>query len=157
VNGCVAVCKTVEAFGLKPRIRWANDVLVGDKKISGTLIENVCQNGNIVRSIVGIGLNVNNTLPQELDPIATTMRMELGQDLKVEAVRKTFIKYLKKKYSLVEYKSYIDWLGQTVMLKTDKEEFAAQAVDIQNDGSLLVQVDGVARRIYCGEMSLRLI
>ena len=54
VNACVAVCKTLEAFGVKPRIRWANDVLVGDKKICGTLIENSFSNGKISRSIVGM-------------------------------------------------------------------------------------------------------
>ena len=65
VNSCVAVCKTLEAYSVKPNIRWANDVLVGGKKISGTLIENSFGKGG-ARSIVGIGLNVNNPIPDEL-------------------------------------------------------------------------------------------
>ena len=39
INSCVAVCKTVEDFGITPVIRWANDVLVNGRKICGTLIE----------------------------------------------------------------------------------------------------------------------
>ncbi|MDE5765637.1 MAG: biotin--[acetyl-CoA-carboxylase] ligase, partial [Clostridia bacterium] len=38
INACVAVCKTVESFGLKPTVKWANDVLVDGRKICGTLI-----------------------------------------------------------------------------------------------------------------------
>ena len=40
------------------KIKWPNDVLVNGKKISGTLIENVIH-GNMVKSVVGIGININ--------------------------------------------------------------------------------------------------
>ncbi|MBO4264378.1 MAG: biotin--[acetyl-CoA-carboxylase] ligase [Bacteroidales bacterium] len=45
--------------GIEARIKWPNDIWVGDKKICGILIENVIEAGIITKSIVGIGLNVN--------------------------------------------------------------------------------------------------
>ncbi len=50
----VAIAETIASFGMRPRIKWPNDILVDDKKIAGTLIE---YSGEFV--IVGIGINVN--------------------------------------------------------------------------------------------------
>ena len=91
INSCVAVCKTVEGFGITPVIRWANDVLVNGRKICGTLIENTFAGANIRRSIVGMGINVNNELPPELRQIAVSMREILGNRLSLQTVKKALI------------------------------------------------------------------
>ena len=59
----VAVAETVEAIapGIKVAIKWPNDIYVNDSKIAGILIENVISGSAISRSIVGVGLNVNQT------------------------------------------------------------------------------------------------
>ena len=81
VDSCVAVCRTLEFFGLNPVIRWANDVLVNGKKICGTLIENTFSGGDVSRSIIGVGININNALPEELKDIATSMRAEFNRQI----------------------------------------------------------------------------
>ena len=53
-------------FGIEARIKWTNDIYVGDRKITGMLIENKLRNGGIMRSVAGIGLNVNQT---RFDPV----------------------------------------------------------------------------------------
>lgn len=50
----VAIAETIASFGVRPTIKWPNDILIDNKKVSGTLIE---YSGNFV--IVGIGINVN--------------------------------------------------------------------------------------------------
>lgn len=50
----VAIAETIASFGIHPTIKWPNDILIDDKKVSGTLIE---YSGHFV--IVGIGINVN--------------------------------------------------------------------------------------------------
>lgn len=50
----VAIAETIASFGIRPTIKWPNDILIDDKKVSGTLIEYA---GRFV--IVGIGINVN--------------------------------------------------------------------------------------------------
>ncbi|MBR5703916.1 MAG: biotin--[Bacteroidales bacterium] len=51
--------------GVQARIKWPNDIWVGDRKICGMLIENVLDGQNVGCSIIGIGLNLNQ---KEFDP-----------------------------------------------------------------------------------------
>ena len=155
INACVAVCKTLEAFNLKPTVKWANDVLVNGKKICGTLIENRLGSNGVCLSIVGIGLNVNNILPEELKEIATTMKDCRGRKINIKSVRKQLIKYLLQEYSVDEYKTYINWFGQEVYLDTNGDRFTATAVDVDQSGNLICSIDGEIKKISSGEMSLR--
>ncbi len=156
INSCVAVCKTVEGFGIKPVIRWANDVLVNGRKICGTLIENTFAGANIRRSIVGMGINVNNELPSELRQIAVSMREILGKRLSLQTVKKAHIANLQKSFTIDDYKNYIDWFGKEVALHTDTESYTATALDVTADGRLVVSRDGKIIEISSAEVSLRL-
>lgn len=156
INSCVAVCKTLEYFGIYPQIRWANDVLVNGKKICGTLIENTFSGGKIVRSIVGMGINVNNNLPEDLKVIATTMRALKNKLFNVSEVFAVLAENLQKQFSINDYKNYTDWLGGKVLVKTAESEFTATAIDVEDDGRLLVEADGKRQKISSAEVSLRL-
>ena len=156
VNACVAVCKTLQETGLNPTIKWANDVLVGGKKISGTLIENTLLSGGVCVSIVGIGINVNNSLPKELENIATSVKEQTGKEHSVKRMRDILIKNLQKGYTVEDYKRSVDWFGQEVELITGDERVSAVATDVDNDGSLVCNIGGALRKINSAEMSLRL-
>lgn len=157
INACVAVCRTVESFGLKPSVKWANDVLVGGRKICGTLIENRLGADNVCTSIVGIGINVNNALPDELKEIATTMSEQKGgRKLSVKKVRTRLIKFLQKQYDVNDYKKYVDWFGQEVYLDSNGQRTEAIALDVDADGGLICEIKGQIKKISSAEMSLRL-
>ena len=82
----------------QPRIKWPNDVLIGRKKVCGILIEQG------VRTIVGIGLNVNQSaddfVKAEL-PDATSLAMVVGKSLDVDAVAQQLIASLDHEYNLL--------------------------------------------------------
>lgn len=156
INACVAVCKTVESYGITPNVKWANDVLVNGKKICGTLIENRLGADSVCTSIVGIGLNVNNVLPDELKEIATTMREQKGRKLNISGVRNRLIKYLKNEYTVDDYKKYVDWFGQEVYLDSQGKRTSAVALDVDADGSLVCDIQGKIKKISSAEMRLRL-
>lgn len=156
INCCVAVCKTMESFGLKPVIRWANDVLVNGRKICGTLIENTFSSGNICRSIVGMGINVNNTLPDELKEYATSVLQETGKKISVARARRRLVKFLKGSYSVSEYKSYIDWFNTRVELTMGGRVIPAVALDVEEDGRLVCEIGGEIKKISSAEVGLRL-
>lgn len=61
ISECVALamCDAMAEFGVEARIKWTNDIYVGDKKLSGILIEHKLQGAMFSRTIAGIGLNVN--------------------------------------------------------------------------------------------------
>ncbi|MBT8289101.1 MAG: biotin--[acetyl-CoA-carboxylase] ligase [Bacteroidia bacterium] len=75
----LAIIKVLERFQI-PRlsIKWPNDILSEDKKICGILIENFIKNRRVEASIIGIGLNVNQTIFQNL-PQATSLKNITGQ------------------------------------------------------------------------------
>ncbi|MDE6868427.1 MAG: biotin--[acetyl-CoA-carboxylase] ligase [Clostridia bacterium] len=156
VDSCTAVCKTLQSFNLTPVIRWSNDVLVNGKKICGTLIENTFRGDTVSRSIVGMGINVNNVLPQDLQEIATTMQEAAGKDFDVSAVRDALVKNLQKSYSLKQYKSYINWFGREILLRCADGEIRAVAQDVAEDGRLVCTIDGKTVKVSSAEVSLRL-
>ncbi|MCH5147918.1 MAG: biotin--[acetyl-CoA-carboxylase] ligase [Clostridiales bacterium] len=156
VNSCVAVCKTLESFGVRPQIRWANDVLADGKKICGTLIENTFSGGKVTRSIVGIGININNQIPSYLRHIAGAIAEITGKYTPIEEVFDVLVKNLEKEFSIDDYKSYMGWLGSKVLIKTDDKEVEAEALDITSNGLLKVNWGGNMLEISSAEVSLRL-
>ena len=55
----LAVADTLEDYGIAARVKWPNDIYVGAGKIAGILIENDICGSTLARSIIGVGLNVN--------------------------------------------------------------------------------------------------
>ena len=74
----LAVVKTLHSFNIpKLHVKWPNDILSENKKVCGILIENVIKNNNLVESIIGIGLNVNQTQFEGL-PNASSLKILTG-------------------------------------------------------------------------------
>ena len=151
----VAVCETLSFYGLTPKIKWPNDIFVNDKKISGILIEQVISGGSIVSSIVGVGLNVCNELPEELLEIATTMEQALGKKLSVEDVANHLIKELLKERKMENYLSYLGYMGREATLRIGDELVPATLLSVDERGELLVEIHGEKRRLSAAEVSVR--
>ena len=80
----IAICKYLSQLDIQAEIKWPNDILVNQKKISGILIENQLQKENVTSSIIGIGLNVNQ---QEFNGIlATSIMNETGKETVIKWV-----------------------------------------------------------------------
>lgn len=155
-DASVAVCRTLEAFGLSPRIKWPNDVYVQDKKICGILIENTFSGDKIANSVVGIGVNVNNALPKEVEGIAVSMREAAGRAFDREKVEETLIEETGKRFAMKEYLERVGYLGRRVTLMIGDERIPAYAVSVDEEGGLLVETEGGKRRVTSAEVSLRL-
>lgn len=88
--------------GVVARIKWPNDIYVGDKKICGILIENILGGKQVAASMVGIGLNLNQSrFPADL-PNPVSLRQVTGRryDLREELV--LLREELKKSASLLD-------------------------------------------------------
>ena len=55
----IAMVEALSELGIPAEIKWPNDIYIGDRKVAGILIENDLQGTHIIKSILGIGLNVN--------------------------------------------------------------------------------------------------
>lgn len=159
---CTAVCKTIEDGGLKPKIKWPNDVFIGNKKICGILTENTFSGDKVLCSISGIGINVNNVLPDELDGIATSVLLETDKKHSVKKWRKSLIKNLgfdlkseDKEMVFAEYKKRLGFIGETMSIVTESGCFFARILDVDDKGRLHVLVGGEGK-IYSSAEVMRL-
>lgn len=83
---CRAVAKTLkEKYGIKSEFKRPNDVMVGTKKICGTLVEAVSTPSEVEAAVIGIGLNVN-TDPAELPVEGISMKMLTGKTYSIEEI-----------------------------------------------------------------------
>lgn len=162
----LAVVETLADFGIEGKIKWPNDVLVDGKKICGILSEGKYSKSGVEYVILGLGINVNNKLPEELKDTATFMREVLGFEVPlIEVFKKLlskldnwYLKYLKGDYMeiLNKWKMHSATIGKRVRIITDKGEMIGIAIDIDEDGALILkQNDGVLKKIYYGDVSLR--
>lgn len=78
-------------------IKWPNDILINDKKTAGILIENSLKNDTIDYSIIGIGLNINQSEFENL-PQATSLKLQTGKELSIDDVLNNLCKQIEKRY-----------------------------------------------------------
>jgi BirA family transcriptional regulator, biotin operon repressor / biotin---[acetyl-CoA-carboxylase] ligase len=136
----VAVCAVVEQkTGVRPRIKWPNDVLVRDKKVCGILIEQGVR-GDQTASVVGIGLNVTQSqedfLAAEL-PDATSLRLLAGGAPDTDDVARSLITQLDEEYDRIcrgdRESLQMRWAALLGLLG---EEVVAQCADARHRGRL---------------------
>lgn len=90
----VCLAKVLETYGLKPQIKWPNDVLINGKKIAGILSESVMQGGLFKGLVVGIGVNLNaqqQDVDSVPDKIVTAMNLELGVTIDCNSFMKNLV------------------------------------------------------------------
>jgi BirA family biotin operon repressor/biotin-[acetyl-CoA-carboxylase] ligase len=89
----VACCEAVREIGIAAGLRWVNDVLVGDRKVAGFLIENFFSpRYREEYNLIGFGINVNNRqFPHELRDTALSLAQVLGRPLDLNAFARLFL------------------------------------------------------------------
>ena len=163
----LAVVHTIEAVtGLRPQIKWPNDVLVGGKKVCGILIESSLR-GNIVNyAIIGIGINVNLRLSNfpEILSTATSLSDELGRDVSPLDIIQRLLVEVEKLYLALpaaesiyqEWRDSLETLGKQVRVQSGKTIYEGIAESVAGDGSLLLRcLDGTLTKIVAGDVTLR--
>ena len=95
----LALCDMLKSYSIDARIKWTNDIYIGDKKIVGILIENRLAGDFLARSIVGIGLNVNQIIFDKSLPNPTSMALCVGREFKREDVLHSFERAFAERYA----------------------------------------------------------
>jgi BirA family biotin operon repressor/biotin-[acetyl-CoA-carboxylase] ligase len=146
----VAVSEATEKVtGLQPRIKWPNDLLLNDKKVCGILTELRAEVDRAQFVIVGFGVNVNNTASQLL-PEAVSLREVKGQALSRVALLQQILRSFEERYLAVAKEGYgpvfAEWrrrsatLGRRVRFVERQKSFEGTAVDLDEDGGLVVEL-----------------
>ena len=88
-------------YGIEAKIKWTNDIYVGDRKLVGILIEHSLSSATLRRTIVGVGINVNQREFDPSIPNPVSMAQLLGRELDAEAVLDCFISHLQRNYEVL--------------------------------------------------------
>lgn len=182
LGASVAVVKAIKKVtGIETGIKWPNDIVVEGKKLCGILTEMSCEQDRINYIVVGIGVNVNHfqeDFPLELRNKAVSIKAyaeEKGLDINVcrkdgnirrSSIIREIAGELEKMYfdinnrktlNIIEkWKSCSATLGREVTVNIKGVEYAGRAVDITNEGKLVVDCgDGIRREVVSGEVMVR--
>lgn len=166
----VAVAMAMERFGLKAEIKWPNDILHEGRKLTGILTEMSAEVDGINYVVIGTGINVNIALeefPPDIRDKATSLSLMRGEPLPRVAVFQAVLEAMDELWALLEregfapvidyWRKYAVTLGQEVHVigVTKKEAFDGRAVDIDEEGALLVDTGQELRRVLAGDVSIR--
>jgi len=136
----------------KPSIKWPNDIMSANQKICGILIENNIRSQKIYSSIVGIGLNVNQTEFPEFLKNVTSLKKIKGINFNLDDLLLKLIEKIKEKMELLVSKKYEelenDYLkvlykkNIPTMFKNSKDVlFMGIILGISASGNLLVELE----------------
>lgn len=156
----VAVAELLKAEGLKPALKWPNDVLVNGKKICGILSEGIT--GGV---IIGIGLNVNMQNAEHIDQPATSVLIETGKRRDIDEVLNRLLKYLsayldewaQKGFSGIreKWESGILNTGKSVTVRDGSAVRTGILAGFGQDGELLLRdPSGAVGTVWAGDLSL---
>ena len=139
----VALCEVLEQYIGDVSIKWPNDIYMGDKKICGVLIENRLQGNVIVDSIIGIGLNVNQTEFVSDAPNPVSLRQLLGREIDREALLHDFLETLEtvssSETTYSAYRNKLFRLGKQAVFSDETGRFEGTILDVETDGRLLIK------------------
>ncbi len=166
----VAVTEAMYEFGLRPGIKWPNDIVYEGKKMVGILTEAGCDIDRIKHLVLGIGINANikaEEFPEDLRDKATSMEIMKGEPVPRVKFLQAVLRSLEKWYKtalekgftpvLEAWRKYSVTLGQEVRvigIHSD-EEFTGRALDIDSYGALLVETAEGVRTVMAGDVSIR--
>lgn len=166
----VAMCDAVQAAaGFRPQIKWINDLVYGGHKLGGILVElGLGPDGLADYAVAGIGINCNQKaedFPPELREVAASLSMFAPEPVDRSCLAAEMMGSLEdisrriltdKAAIMAQYRQDCMTLGQQISLLQGGQCLHGQALDIDEDGALLVRLDsGELRTVNSGEASVR--
>ena len=166
----VAMCEAVEkATGVRPGIKWINDLVLDDKKLGGILTELSINSrtGLTDYAVIGIGINCcqqAEDFSPELQAIATSLSAS-GYDTSTDALAAEMIAALhqmdttlltEKKTMMERYRADCITLGRDITVHSSRDVRPGKALDVDDEGGLVVSFpDGTQETVNSGEVSVR--
>lgn len=162
----LALCDVLEELGIDSLIKWPNDILTGKRKIAGILIENGITAGKLSHSVIGIGLNLNQTEFPAFPVPATSVYMETAKQVRVSEVGSLVADRLMNRYQSLKEghvsrleQAYLERLYQagvfSVFLSGD-DRFEGTIRGVNEFGELMVESGAGIRSYGHGAISLEL-
>lgn len=158
----LAIREALISYGIEAKIKWPNDIYIGDRKICGLLVQNILTGKTIKSSVIGIGLNVNQQEFSPDIPNPTSLLRELDRVFDIGTVKAEVCAQLQYQYHALQdegydhlkkvYMKHLYRLGRSHKYMIDGSPMEAQIIDIDEQGKLLLEIDGALRSFHFREM-----
>lgn len=154
--------------GLRPEIKWPNDILIQGRKACGILTELNAELDQVKYIILGIGVDVNlsaSEFPAEVRKIATSLKIESGKPVSRAELATAILRELDLDYHRIccgqfsavadEWEAACSTIGHEVGIRIGDRQIRGRAESLGEDGALLVRTDhGHLERIIGGDVTL---
>lgn len=159
----------IQAFSKdKVEIKWPNDIYINDKKVCGFLTEMVANADAVEAIICGIGINLNHQEEDFSDIIrhrATSIRLHYSEEINryqflkrlIEEIEKRYHQFLNSSFETIrdEYIRTSNIWHRKLTFTESGEQFIGEAIDIDNDGFLIVKdEDNQMRRLISADIDI---
>jgi BirA family biotin operon repressor/biotin-[acetyl-CoA-carboxylase] ligase len=166
-TAAVATAEAVEKYsGVKPKIKWPNDILVKGRKMAGLLNEIHSEIDRIHFIILGIGVNLNTDekmFPKEIRRTATSLKREMGRVVSRKAFLQILLEELEKWYEiflrkgsspvLKAWRDRAQIAGKHVKVTSFGERLVGRAIDVDSEGALILRLEGGGqKRVVAGDV-----
>ncbi len=161
--GLMVVLALREEFNLDARLKWPNDIMVGESKLGGLLLENTSFGGNL---IAGMGLNIltrKADFPRELRNTATSIFLETGRRHKSGSIAGCIVRRVEDEFDRFAREGWLPWqpslsaldclLGRQIRIRSGDQVFEGRSLGVGPEGALLVEDDsGRTNLFYAGDV-----
>jgi BirA family biotin operon repressor/biotin-[acetyl-CoA-carboxylase] ligase len=147
-----------EMYQIEANVKWPNDILVDDRKLSGMLSELEAEADRVFFINIGMGINVNND-PAGVQPQAISLKKMVGREVSRIRLLSRFLDEFENRLKnadfenvISEWKQYTNTLQRPVRIVTRREVSEGLAVDVDENGALIVKLaDGSFKKIIHGD------
>jgi BirA family transcriptional regulator, biotin operon repressor / biotin---[acetyl-CoA-carboxylase] ligase len=163
----VATADAIQKFsGLRPLVKWPNDILIKDRKVAGLLNELHSETDRIHFVILGMGVNLNmneKMFPREFRKGATSLKKEMGQTISRKVFLQSLLQELEGWYALFlkeggntileAWRNRAKIEGRPVKVTLHGETLLGVAVNVDSDGALILEAEnGERKRVVAGDV-----
>lgn len=163
----MAASETIrQLYGVEANIKWPNDVVIGGKKVGGTLVEAGFQGSTMIHAILGIGINLSvKGFADELQTKATSLQEILGKPINREGFLNALLARFDFLYGMLmqgdsarlitRAKSLMPMIGRRITISTGDEKSQGVVVNLGSDGALVVRLaSGELVKLHAGEVTV---
>lgn len=161
----LALCDTLEHYHVAPLIKWPNDIMVNHRKIAGLLLEHGIKGGRLSHTIIGIGLNLNQSTFPDFPVKATSLALETGETGDPEFYSEILINRIMERYGSLkggdsgeleeEYHNRLYMVDRPGTFRFRTGEVSGVIRGVNRLGELLVEIEG--RVVACNHQEIALV
>jgi BirA family biotin operon repressor/biotin-[acetyl-CoA-carboxylase] ligase len=160
----VSVAEAIQkSVGKNPQIKWPNDILINGKKVCGILTEFDAEMDRINHVVVGIGINVNNKISEDISNIAVSLKQLTGAKISRVKLLKLILAKFDEMYNEIisgnfkyvrdSWSTFANIVGKKIKVTSEREVIEGYVSDVDEHGCIIVETSKGKIRVLSGDVT----